>query len=72
LPSIRELLRHGENAWLVEPAKPLALVKGVMTIADDASLSRKLSAHAKELAKSYSWENRVQILLDSLNKNHPS
>ena len=71
LPSIRELLRHGENAWLVEPAKPLALAKGVMTIANDASLSRKLSAHAKELAKSYSCENRVQILLDSLNKNHP-
>jgi glycosyltransferase involved in cell wall biosynthesis len=34
-PSIREVLRHGENAWLVEPGDPKTLADGMSYILHD-------------------------------------
>ena len=47
LPSLREVLRHEENALLVEPGNPQALVAGIQRIKDDAALGPRLAAQAR-------------------------
>jgi glycosyltransferase involved in cell wall biosynthesis len=63
LPSIREILRHGDNAWLVEPGSPKALAEGVVSVLSDPLLCTRIANQAHEEAKKYSWENRASEIL---------
>jgi glycosyltransferase involved in cell wall biosynthesis len=40
----RELLRHGESAWLIPPTDPVALAAAIRELAADAGLRRHLAA----------------------------
>ncbi|MFQ5931013.1 MAG: glycosyltransferase family 4 protein [Nitrospiraceae bacterium] len=63
LPSIGEVLRHGENACLVEAGNPRALAEGIDRVLGDDSLSSKLAQHARREASNYTWKQRAERVL---------
>lgn len=66
LPSIREVLRNGENAWLLEPGSPEALAKGIRQVLCNRSASNSIVNQARQEANIYSWQNRVFTILQHL------
>jgi glycosyltransferase involved in cell wall biosynthesis len=73
LPSIREVLRHEENALLVEPGNPSALAAGVRRLLDDRALADRLSSAALADVQDYSWNRRaerLEVLLEQV--AHPT
>lgn len=64
LPSLREVLRHGENAWLVEPGDPKALVKGISRLLHDVTLSSRIANQAQQAATKYTWKHRASTILN--------
>ena len=63
LPSIREILRDGENAILVEPDNPEALAQGIMRVLEDVELARRISEQAFRDVQNYSWDERVKRII---------
>jgi len=59
LPALREVLRDGENALLVEPGSPQALTAGILRIKHDAALGRRLAAQAMVDAGQFTWARRA-------------
>jgi glycosyltransferase involved in cell wall biosynthesis len=68
LPSIREVLRHGENALLVKPNHPKLLVKNLEQILDNYNLARGLGNLAQANVQVYTWENRAKKMLTNVEK----
>jgi glycosyltransferase involved in cell wall biosynthesis len=64
LPSLREVLRHGENGWLVPPDEPTALAQGIRHVLADAGLAMRLAAAAREEVQSYTWDRRAGGILE--------
>ena len=62
LPSIREVLRHEENALLVEPGNPTALAAGVRRLLEDPALADRLAQAATTGVQDYSWDRRAERL----------
>jgi len=62
LPSIREILRDGENALLVPPGNADALAAAIERLLSDAVLASTLARTALAEAPSYSWERRAERL----------
>jgi glycosyltransferase involved in cell wall biosynthesis len=62
LPSLREVLRHEENALLAEPGNPQALVAGIRRIKDDAALGQRLAAQAQADVAQFTWARRAERL----------
>jgi glycosyltransferase involved in cell wall biosynthesis len=62
LESIQEVLRDGENALLVEPGNPQALVTGIRRIKDDPALAQRVAARAAEDLREYTWARRAERL----------
>jgi glycosyltransferase involved in cell wall biosynthesis len=63
LPSIREVLRHGENAWLVPPGDPKALMEGIRHLLENSNLAERLARQAKEDVRQYTWKRRAAVIL---------
>jgi glycosyltransferase involved in cell wall biosynthesis len=63
LPSVREILRHGENAWLVQPDDSLALARGIQWLLKKRSLGEELAAQAAKDVQAYTWERRAAHIL---------
>jgi glycosyltransferase involved in cell wall biosynthesis len=66
LPAMREVLRHGETAWLVAPGDTVALAQGIGRILEDVKLGADLSRNAQSAVKEYTWSHRAHRLLESL------
>jgi glycosyltransferase involved in cell wall biosynthesis len=66
LPAIREVLRHEENALLVDPDRPEALANGIRRVLEDHALGQRLAARALEDVATYSWASRARQLADFL------
>jgi len=62
-PSIRDVVQHGETAWLVKPADPHALALGIQYILDNRDLAQKLAGRAAKDIEKYTWEHRINQLL---------
>ena len=62
LPAIREILRDGENAVLVEPDSPERLAGGVRRVLDDRGFAERIAQGAFDDAAEYSWERRAERL----------
>jgi glycosyltransferase involved in cell wall biosynthesis len=60
LPSIREVVQHGESAWLVRPGDPEALAAGLGRVLSDPDLARRLSERAWTAAAEFSWARRAE------------
>jgi glycosyltransferase involved in cell wall biosynthesis len=68
LPSLREVLRHGENAWLVEPGSAQALAEGIGELLSDAQLQQELAHKALQEVRVYTWRERARHILKSLER----
>jgi glycosyltransferase involved in cell wall biosynthesis len=63
LPALREILHHGQDAWLVPPEDPQALAQGIETLLADPTLARRLGAALRSRAAEHSWDARAQRLI---------
>ncbi len=63
LPSVREILHHGRNAWLVPPENPNALAEGIYHILKNPDLARRLARQAQEDVRRYTWKRRAASIL---------
>jgi glycosyltransferase involved in cell wall biosynthesis len=66
LPSLRDVLRHGENAWLATPDDAPAFARGVSALLSDHVLAERLGARARTDAASHTWDARARIALEGL------
>jgi glycosyltransferase involved in cell wall biosynthesis len=66
LPSTREVLRHGQTAWLVPPGDPAALATGLSRLLDDRPLALALARAAHAAAPAYGWPARARALVSIL------
>jgi glycosyltransferase involved in cell wall biosynthesis len=62
LPSLREVLRDGENALLVEPGDAQALTAGIQRIKEDALLGERLARQAQADVRQFTWARRAERL----------
>jgi glycosyltransferase involved in cell wall biosynthesis len=62
LPAIREVLRDGENALLVEPGNAQALADAIARVAADPAAASRLGRAAFESAAQYGWDRRAAQL----------
>jgi hypothetical protein len=63
LPSLRELLHHGEDAWLVKPDDPAALAEGIRALVADPALRARLGRTLGARAAEHSWDARAARIL---------
>ncbi|MBF0308236.1 MAG: glycosyltransferase family 4 protein [Magnetococcales bacterium] len=64
LPTIRDVLHHGENGWLVNPEDPTALADGLNTLLRDEALRHRLGEAGVLVARRYSWAERARQMLE--------
>ena len=64
LPSLREILKHEENALLVRPDNPKALAEGILEVLNNREKATRLSMRAYEDVTQYTWEKRAQRILE--------
>ena len=62
LPAIREILRDGENALLVEPADPRAIAGAVQRLIEDPAFAARLARAAHARAAAFTWTRRAERL----------
>jgi glycosyltransferase involved in cell wall biosynthesis len=65
-PTLREVLRDGENAVLVAPDSPPTLAAGIRRLLDDPGLAGRISRQARRDVEEYTWERRAARILDVL------
>jgi glycosyltransferase involved in cell wall biosynthesis len=65
LPAITEIIRHGENGWLVKPDSPAALAEGLRHLIENRSLASGLARQAARDAESYTWERRAERIIEA-------
>jgi glycosyltransferase involved in cell wall biosynthesis len=63
-PDVREVLRHGENAFLCKPDDPDALIAAVGTLLGDPAMADRLAATALADSTNYSWAARARKIID--------
>lgn len=69
LPTIREVLKDGENALLVTPDDPEALAKGIRRLLGEPGLSRQLAQQAlRDVREKHTWERRANIIIQALDE----
>jgi glycosyltransferase involved in cell wall biosynthesis len=66
LRSVKEILRDGENALIVEPDSVDSLYYGIKRALDDCELAERLALQASIDVKKYTWEERVKKILNGL------
>lgn len=64
LPSIREVIRHGENGWLCEPESPSALAEAVRQLVTNPACAKLIGKRAAQDALGYGWVRRAEHALD--------
>ena len=72
LPAIREVLRDGENALLVEPGIADAIARAIRRLADDPQLAGRLARSAATDAAAYTWSRRAERIEDLLKELVPA
>ena len=65
-PTIREILRDGENCLLVPPNDPAALAAAIRRLLTDRVLASRLGHQARLDAANYTWDRRAERVLGAL------
>lgn len=63
VPAIKEFLNENEAVFF-EPDNPQSLVKAIQEISDDLEKQEKLANSALELAKNYTWQSRIERIVN--------
>lgn len=66
LPSIREVIKHGDNGWLVAPDDPGALAAGIRHVLQNRDLAAAMAARAARDARKYTWQSRAARIVESV------
>ncbi len=61
---LSEIVKEGENGFLVKPENPGEIAEKVLLILEDTELRERISLSNKEKSKKYSWESVVARLED--------
>jgi glycosyltransferase involved in cell wall biosynthesis len=61
-PDVREVLRHGDNAFLCRPDNVDALVKGICLLTIDPALGTRLAAAARTDSRDFTWAARAEAI----------
>ena len=69
LPSIREVIKHGDNGWLVAPDDPGALAAGIRHVLQNRDLASAMAAKAARDAKNYTWQSRAARIVEGVKRN---
>ena len=64
LEAIKNVLTHGEDAWLVEADDPVSLGDGLGHVLTSQELANQLAAESFARVQQYSWEARVEQIMD--------
>lgn len=64
LPSLRELLAHDRDAWLVRPDDAGDLAQGLRRVLGDAALRERLASALHARAPAHTWDARAQRILE--------
>jgi len=64
LPSLRELLTHDHDAWLVAPDDAEALAQGLRRVLEDSALRHRLGSTLAERADRHTWDARAGRLIE--------
>lgn len=70
LPSMREILRHDENACLVDPGNPAALAEGIRSLLSDRNRAEHLAQTARQDVKTHTWEARAAEIIEFIRENN--
>ena len=63
LPPVRELIRHGENGWLVHPDRPAELARALRILVEHPALARELGAAARRTVEErFTWTRSLAAL----------
>ncbi len=65
-PSVREVLRDGENALLVAPDSPGEIARGLRRVLEDRTLAEAVAVRARKDVEAYTWERRAGHILGVL------
>jgi glycosyltransferase involved in cell wall biosynthesis len=63
IPAFQAVLRHGENAYLVEPSSADAIAGAVTYLHRNPDLAQRLATRASVDAQSYGWDARAKNIL---------
>ncbi|MBB4091152.1 glycosyltransferase family 4 protein [Salinibacter ruber] len=64
LPVLREVLTHGENAWLCAPEEPAEWVEALAHLRDHPEIRKQLGEQARrEFKEKYTWVARAEKVL---------
>lgn len=66
LPSVREILRHEENALLARAGDHEAFSAAIRRLIDDAPLAQRLAAQSMADVQAFTWDERARRILDFL------
>ncbi len=66
LEDTAEILRHGENAWLLEPDQPLANARSIRLLFADGLKMKSLREAARRTSRQFTWESRAEKILTFL------
>jgi glycosyltransferase involved in cell wall biosynthesis len=72
LPSIREVLRHEENALLAAPGDPEAVAAAIRRLRDEPALRDRLGRQARADAALHTWDRRaerIEALLETVRRD---
>jgi glycosyltransferase involved in cell wall biosynthesis len=64
LPSVVEVVKHGVNAWLVQPDSPTALAEGMRYLLQNQTHAFAIARQAGLDVLSYTWERRAARIVE--------
>lgn len=64
MDSVREVVRHRENAYLVASDDATSLAEGIKAVLADPELAVQMSANALREVEQYSWSRRAQQIIE--------
>jgi glycosyltransferase involved in cell wall biosynthesis len=67
IPAFKGILRHRENAFLVEPDSPEAITSAINALSEDSGLSLRVAEQAWLDVQQFSWSNRAKSILKHFN-----
>ncbi|WP_006788482.1 glycosyltransferase family 4 protein [Thiorhodospira sibirica] len=66
LPAIREIIRHGENGFLLPPDQPGAWIAQIQQLQQQPELALMVAQRARQAAQQHSWQHRAERLVQIL------